>query len=163
LATFVTPYLSNAQTSEKVRTLPAQIVSEAGCPIAMVSTRAELDLDPFNAPIDARVYITYRNVADKPIEAAKFRIRLVDDTGNELQTFQAPEQGLTPPGADHAAKWKREQIDPHATQLQVRALQIRFADGSTWESVKMKELAQPSGPNPQAGAQPPPTDNQSNH
>jgi hypothetical protein len=76
-------------------------------------------------------------------------------------------------GEDHAGKWKREKVDPHTTGMQIRVLQVRFADGATWESFKLKELsgqqgAQPGGagvpgtggvppafaPDPQTGFQP---------
>lgn len=103
-----------------------------------------MDLDPFDAPIDARIYISYRNIAERPISAVKFRIRLTDDTGKDRGTFHAPDATSVGPGQERQQKWRRDRIDPLTTSMKVRVLQVRYIDGSTWDSVKMQELAQPS-------------------
>src|SRR5580658_7988516 len=97
LTSLLAPYSSYAQMPEKVRSLPSQNVQEPGCPITVSAARTELDLDPFDAPVDARVYVTWRNVSNRQVEAVKFRVRLVDNTGQELRTFQAPDAGLVGP------------------------------------------------------------------
>ncbi|HEY9778178.1 MAG TPA: hypothetical protein V6C81_30725 [Planktothrix sp.] len=152
LTTFVAPYSSYAQLPEKVQNMPIENVAEPGCPVAVTNARAELDLDPFSAPIDARVYTTYKNVSNRPVQAVKFRIRLVDNTGKELRTFQAPDAGLINPGEDHSGKWKSEGIDPHTTAVQVRVLEVMYADNSVWQSFKMKELDEAGATPPSVGA-----------
>jgi len=146
LTCYLHPYSSNAQMPEKVRSLGAQFFQEGGCPVAITQTRAELDLDAFDAPLDARIYLTYRNISDRPIGAAKFRIRFSDVNGKDLGTVHAPDDALIGPGQERTQKFKRDRIHPATTTMQIRVLQVKYADGSMWNSTKMQELASPGGP-----------------
>ncbi len=142
---FLPSYTTNAQDSEKVRTIGSQFFQENGCPVAVTATRAELDLDPFDAPLDARIYLTYRNISDRTIDAVKFRIRLSDNYGKDLGTFHAPDSGLLAAGQERTQKYKREKIYPSTTTMQIRVLQAHYADGNMWNSTKMQELVDPHG------------------
>ena len=143
LCLLTNPTLTSAQTPEKVRNIPAEFVPEAGCPISIVDTRTILDVDPFDAPIDARIYISYKNISDKQIAAAKFRVRFCDTAGQELGTFQAPDSTNLGPSQECTQKWKREPVHPKTVSIKVRVLQVKYGDGSLWESQKMQELVPP--------------------
>lgn len=106
----------------------------------MVTGRGELDLDPFDVPIDARIYIDYKNNSDRAISAVKFRIRFMDFENNDRGTFHAPDMELLAPGATGNEKWKHDRVDPRATSIKVRILQVKYQDGSNWLSAKMSEL-----------------------
>jgi hypothetical protein len=144
---------SYAQSGPSVREFQGDFVTEDGCPIVCNSIRTALDLDPFGVPIDGRIYISYKNVSDKQIDAVKFRIRFVDETGTDLGTFQAADGALVAPGTDHDQKWKREQINQKVTGMKVRVLQVKCPDGSMWQSSKMTEVGQPSQTAPGADGQ----------
>src|SRR5437868_6735034 len=79
LPTVLTPQLPcsclYAQAPTKVRNLGVEFVPEGGCPVEPTNMRCELDVDPFDAPIDARVYVDYKNNSDRAITAVKFRLR----------------------------------------------------------------------------------------
>lgn len=147
---------SYAQSGEKVREFQGDFVTEDGCPVVCNSIRTALDLDPFGVPIDGRIYINYKNVSDKQIDAVKFRIRFVDETGADLGTFQAADGALVAPGTDHDQKWKREPINQKVTGMKVRVLQVKCPDGSMWQSSKMTEMSQPAQAAPGADGQQPP-------
>lgn len=144
---FVVLYLSSgsvytyAQAGEKVREFAGSFVAEDGCPVSVNSVRTALDLDPFDTPIDARIYINYKNVSDKQIDAVKFRVRLVDANNTDLGTWQASDGVLVAPGGDHEQKWKRERIDQRVSGVKVRVLQVKCPDGTMWQSSKMQEIA----------------------
>jgi hypothetical protein len=121
----------------------------------VTQARADLDLDPFDAPIDARVYVTYTNISNNPIAAVNFRIRLADGTGKNLGTFRGADGNLLGPGQEHSQKWKHEKVDQHVTAMQIRVLQVRYADGTMWESAKMREINNPQ-PAAEDGATPAP-------
>ncbi len=111
----------------------------------VASARTELDLDPFGAPIDARTYVDYKNVSNRPIAAVKFRIRFYDAEGKDRGTFHAPDARLVEPGGQGSQKWKTERVDPRIVTVKMRALEVKFADGSSWQSTKLPELVQPAG------------------
>lgn len=136
---------SYAQSGEKVREFQGDFVSEDGCPVSVNSIRTALDLDPFGVPIDGRIYINYKNVSDKQIDAVKFRLRFVDATGSDVGTFQASDGALLMPGTDHDQKWKREPINQKVIGLKVRVLQVKCPDGSMWESSKLQDSTQSAG------------------
>jgi hypothetical protein len=86
-----------------------------------------------------------------------------------LGTFHGSDAALIGPGQNRSQKWKRENINPRATVMQIRALQVKFADGTVWESYKLQELNNPAGSHeegtqgdqqdgttPQPAPQPPP-------
>ncbi len=128
-----------AQSGEKVREIPGDFVAEDGCPVSVNTVRIASDLDPFEIPIDARIYINYKNVSDRQIEAVKFRIGMVDATGALLGTFQASDAAGLMPGADHEQKWRREPIDRTIAGTKIRVLQVKCPDGTMWQSSKMQE------------------------
>ncbi len=136
-------YYVNAQEPVKVRPLQAEFLAEPGSPIDVTLAKTELDLDPFDIPLASRIYIDYKNISDRQVAAVKFRIRFTDESGKDRGTFHAPDMSLLGPGMQKSQKWRHERVDPRSTQIKVRALQVKFADGSTWQSSKMSELAQP--------------------
>ncbi len=140
----MSPTCSNAQEAEKVRTLAGQAFPEDNCPISVSQARADLDLDAFDNPIDARVYISYINVSTQPVTAANFRIRFSDASEKNLGTFHGPDSGLVAPGQTRSQKWKRDSVNPRVTVMQVRVLQVRLGDGTVWESYKLQELNNPA-------------------
>ena len=147
------PNCSNAQSSEKVRSLPGQFFPEENCPVNITETRTELDVDRFDAPIDARVYVTYTNVSQNPIVAVNFRVRLSDAEGHDLGTFRGGDGFLVNAGESRAQKFKHEGIDPHVTGMQIWVLQVKYAAGNIWESSKLQELQNSNGqaPGPDSG------------
>jgi len=138
------PNCSNAQSSEKVRSLPGQFFPEENCPVNITETRTELDIDRFDAPIDARVYVTYSNVSQNPIVAVNFRVRLSDAEGHDLGTFRGGDGFLVNAGESRSQKFKHEGIDPRVTAMQIRVLQVKYAAGNIWESSKLQELQNPN-------------------
>jgi hypothetical protein len=140
------PYASvYAQTPAKVRSIPIDFVTEGGCPVAPSTMRCELDVDPFDAPMDARVYLDYRNNSDRPLSAVKFRLRFVDAEGRDRGTFHVVDPYPVSPQAGHGVKAKRDfTLHPAVVALKVRVLQVKYGDGSDWSSEKMKELARPA-------------------
>jgi hypothetical protein len=135
-----------AQSGEKVREIPGNFVSETGCPVSVNSIKTALDLDPFEVPIDGRIYINYKNVSDRQIEAVKFRIGMIDATGALIGTFQASDAASLAPGADHEQKWRREPIDRGVAGTMIRVLQVKCPDGTMWQSSKMQEVPQGAQP-----------------
>ncbi len=129
------------QVPGKVRSLDVEFVPEPGCPIAVTNGRAELDLDPFDVPIDARIYIDYKNISERAISAVKFRLRFTDPEQQDRGTWHAPDMELLAPGGTGTEKWKHEKVDPRATSLKVRILQVKYQDNSHWTSMKMTGLA----------------------
>jgi hypothetical protein len=151
--TSVGPINVYGQVPGKVRSLDVEFVPEPGCPVAVTNGRADLDLDPFDVPIDARIYIDYKNISERAISAVKFRLRFTDPEMKDRGTWHAPDMELLAPGATGTEKWKHEKVDPRATSLKVRILQVKYQDNSHWMSAKMSELANPSNPsNFSAGA-----------
>lgn len=117
-------------------------VKEAGCPIVTTdsNTRAVLDLDPFGAPKDARIYISFKNNSERPVAAVKFRLRYVNTRGEDLGTFHAAQAVILGPGAEARGKWKGTRIHPDTCALKLRVLQVRYSDGTQWNSVKTESL-----------------------
>lgn len=125
---------SYAQSETKVQAIDTQLVDEEGCPIIIKSARAELEIDPFQAPVAVRAYLEYRNDSDKAIEAVKFRFRLQDADGVNKGTYQASDTQIVSPGQTVFQKMRREGIRPKAARMLIRVLQLRFSDQSTWQS-----------------------------
>lgn len=136
-------YSVNAQMPSRVRALDVNFVPEPGCPVAVINGRTELDLDPFDIPTSARIYIDYKNNSDRTISAVKFRIRFVDPGGKDRGTMHAAHMTVLGPGQQSTEKWKHERVDPRASGMLIRVLQARFQDGGHWHSAKMTELAAP--------------------
>jgi hypothetical protein len=143
LCSVFVPTITNAQTTEKVRSITTEFVPEDGCPVSVVDAKAILDVDSFDAPFDARIYISYKNISDRPISAAKFRVRFCDATGAEVNTFQASDSSNLGPGQDCTQKWKKEPLNPRVASVKMRVLLIKYSDGSVWQSAKMQELTPP--------------------
>jgi hypothetical protein len=117
--------------------------------VAPTNIRCELDLDPFDAPMDARVYVDYRNNSDRPVAAVKFRLRFVDAQGRDRGTFHVVDVSPVSPQGGHGVKAKRDfTLHPGVIAIKTRVLQVKYADGSDWSSTKMQELAQPGGAAP---------------
>ncbi len=133
------------KAQDTVRKLNVESVSEDGCPVAVAQARTELDLDPFGAPRDARIYVDYKNTSEKAIAAVKFRVRFYDQDGKDRGTFHAPDARAVEPAGQGAQKWRLDRIDPRTAMVKMRVLEVRFADGSSWQSVKMSEVVQPVG------------------
>lgn len=141
-----------SQTGEKTRDMQSVLVPEDGCPIQVTGVRSVLDLDPFDAPIDGKIYINYKNATpDRTIDAVKFRIRFTDAAGNDVGTFQASDGAVLAPGLERTQKWKRDSVDPRAAVVKIRILQVRFTDGVMWQSIKFQDVPQPgqAGPSPE--------------
>ena len=150
----VQPYSINAQELNKVRPIACEFIPEPGSPVEVTLAKTELDLDPFDAPLDARMYVTYRNVSGRGIDAVKFRIRFTDAQQQDRGTFHGPDGFPLSPGAERTARWKHEKIDPRTVGMKVRVLQVKFADGSIWQSSKMQELpSSQQGGSQQGGGQ----------
>ena len=140
-----------AQSGQKVRSISCEFVPEEQCPVEMASVRCELDLDPFDAPMSSRIYADYKNSSQRSISAVKFRIRFVDAEGTERGTFHAVDSAYVAAGGTKGHKWKRDfTLDPRVVAMKVRVLQVKYAEGGDWQSVKMQELAQPSSAAPSA-------------
>lgn len=78
-------------------------------------------------------------------------MRFVDGEGNDKGTFHAVDSFYLQPSGDRTQKWKRDvAIHPGVTALKIRVLQVKYADGESWESVKMQELVG-GNPTPAAG------------
>lgn len=140
-----------AQSGQKVRSISCEFVPEEQCPVEMASIRCELDLDPFDAPMSSRIYADYKNSSQRSISAVKFRIRFVDSEGVERGTFHAVDSAYVAAGGTKGHKWKRDfTLDPRVVAMKVRVLQVNYAEGGGWQSVKMQELAQPGTAAPSA-------------
>ena len=130
----------DARAAEKVRNLECQFVTEDNCPIQVVNLSGQLELDPFDAPESVKIYIDYKNPGDKAIAAAKFRMRLTDAQAADKGTFQAIDQTYVAGQGQRSQKWKRDfVINPAVCGLKCRVLQVKFEDGSIWNSVKNQE------------------------
>lgn len=143
LSEFLPATYTYAQTENKVRTIGSEFIPEAGCPVSVEGVRADLDVDAFDAPLDARIYIDYKNIGPKPIAAVKFRLRFVDDSGNNAGTFQASDSALLAPQQQSSQKFKQEKVDPHSVSLLLRVLMVKYADGGIWESARSPSVPKP--------------------
>ncbi len=150
---------SYAQGENKVRPLRSEFIAESGCPVAVTGVRTELDIDPFDAPIDARIYIDYKNIGQQTISGAKFRVRLTDNSGNDLGTFHAPDGAVLAPGQESTQKFRREKIDPRTSCMKIRVLMVKYADGQLWQSAKLQTPTSPSSAGNGTNSQPPQSDN----
>ena len=138
------PYIiAQAEDMSRVRRLSVECVAEEGCPVSITSARDELDLDLFGAPLASRLYIDYKNVSDRTITGAKFRIRYTDASGKDRGTYHAPQAVMVNPGSSSSEKWRHERVDPRTTETKIRVLFVKFADGSTWQSTKSGQIATP--------------------
>jgi hypothetical protein len=126
--------------------LDAVFYPENGCPVQLTKVNAILEVDPFGAPTATKIYLTYTNNASRAISAVKFRCRYSDVEGKDKGTFHAHDGFAVGPGESRTQKWKREGgLHPGIAGFQIRILQVKFSDGSLWESSRMKELINPQG------------------
>jgi hypothetical protein len=128
-----------AQGVAKVQTIEAKSVPEAGCPVGLEGSEAELEIDPFNAPVAIRIYLTYRNNSTQQLAAVKFRARFLDEEGETRGNFQAYDEHPIPPGGTGSQKWRKEGIDPRTRKILVRVLQVKFIDATGWNSQKFQD------------------------
>lgn len=143
---------SYAQTTPQLKSLTPEFIPEAGSPVEVTSAKVDLEVDSFDAPIAARVYLDYRNVGDKVINAVKFRVGYIDGQGKVRGTFHAPDANILGPGSSASQKWRGERVDPRVRQVKVRTLQVKFADGSEWQSAKMNSVVTPNSVDTTSGA-----------
>lgn len=137
--------------SNPERVLQADFYPEQGCPVGLTSVRSVLEIDPFGAPTASKIYLTYQNNSSKPVAAVKFRCRFSDSANKDRGTFHAPDAYPLSPGASRSHKWKREGgLSPNIASFQIRVLQVKYSDGSMWESIKMQELS--NGEQPDGGS-----------
>jgi hypothetical protein len=127
-----------AQADSKVQTIEAKSLPEAGCPVGVDASEAELEIDPFNAPVAIRVYLNYRNNSSQQLVAVKFRARFLDGEGEACGSFQAEDARPLPAGGSGSQKWRKEGINPRTRKILVRVLQAKFADATTWSSEKLQ-------------------------
>ena len=111
-----------------------------------------MEVDSFAAPLACRIYIDYMNVSQKPVQGVKFRLGYVDREGKVRGTFHAPDGRELGPGAQLSHKWRGEKVDPRTVLVKIRVLTVRYADGTIWESEKMKDVAKPPGADSGGGA-----------
>ena len=127
----------------RLKGIESAFYPEPDSPVEVTSIRSVLEIDPFDAPIASRVYITYKNISQKPIAAVKFRIRYSNAAGKDLGTFHAPDgtaMGVSP-ATSRSSKWRKEGgLHPDISTFKVRVLQVKFTDGSQWQSVRLKQL-----------------------
>lgn len=137
--------VAHAQTTTD-KALNADFFPENGCPVQLTKVNAILEVDPFGAPTATKIYLTYTNNASQGISAVKFRCRYSDVEGKDQGTFHAHDSFVVGPGGSRAQKWKREGgLHPNIAGFQIRILQVKYADGSMWQSARMKELVNPDG------------------
>jgi len=127
-------------------------ITEAGCPISISESTVQFEMDPFNAPVALRIFLTYQNNGSKNISAAKFRFRLLDNDEKDRTTFQASDAKGAAPGQTGSEKWRKEGIDPKATHLKARVLAVKFDDGTSWESEKFGEYTPATTPDTTYGS-----------
>jgi hypothetical protein len=146
--------LSYAQTTPQLKSLTPEFIPEPGSPVEVTSAKVDLEVDSFDAPMAARVYLDYRNVGDRVINAVKFRVGYIDGQGKVRGTFHAPDANVVGPGSSASQKWRGEKVDPRVRAVKVRALQVKFADGSEWQSAKMTNVVAPNSVDTTSGAVP---------
>ncbi len=130
-----TANLAFAQDSASAVELAPQVIKESGCPVDISSAKAFLDLNSFGKPEYSRVYITYKNVSGKNVYSVNFRVRFTNEEGANLGTFQGSRTATVTPDAEGTEKSKKAgAINPKITSYKVRVLQVKFEDGSQWES-----------------------------
>lgn len=120
--------------SNRTRSLAVEVVPEEGCPVSIINTKVDLILDPFDAVEAAVIYLDYKNVGQKTIEAVKFRFRFVDKEGKDKGTFQGSHASLVTPGGQSKQKWRHEKIHPDTVSLLVKVLAVKEEQGISWES-----------------------------
>jgi len=125
--------------------LAPSVLKENGCPVDIVSAKAVLDFNTFGTPQSSRVYITYKNVSAKNVFSVNFRVRFTDETGADLGTFQGSRTCTVLPDGEGSEKWKKEGVlNPKISSYKVRVLQVKFEDGSQWDSQAMANVGRTS-------------------
>lgn len=124
--------------------IPVEFVTEPGCPVTTTNNKTILDLDPLGAPKNSRVYISFKNMGEKPVAAVKFRLRYVSQQGADLGTFHAAQAVILGPGKEAKGRWKGTRINPGTAALKLRVLQVRYSDGTIWDSKKVEEIEKAS-------------------
>ncbi len=122
------------------QTIVMEVVPEPGCPVEITGGRTELGFDSFGLPVFGKTYIDYKNAGEKAINAVKFRVRYLDKAGASRGTFHANDEAFVPQGATASGKFAHYKLRSNIQQAKIRVLAIKFSDGSTWESVRMKEI-----------------------
>lgn len=131
--------------SPELRDVQNQFIPEAGCPVRIVKAETRLEVDSFGAPMACRIYIDYTNTSDRPLQGVKFRLGYIDRDGKVRGMFHAPDGRPLSPAGQASCKWRGDKVDPRTALVKIRVLTARFADGTVWESEKMKDVAKPPG------------------
>lgn len=134
-----------AQTSPELHDVQNQFIPEAGCPVRIVKAETRMEVDSFGAPMACRIYIDYTNASDRPLQGVKFRLGYIDRDGKVRGSFHAPDGRPLSVGAQNSHKWRGDKVDPRTVLVKIRVLTVRYADGTIWESEKMKDVAKPPG------------------
>jgi hypothetical protein len=122
------------------QTIVMEVVPESGCPVEITGARTELGFDSFSVPVFGKTYIDYKNSGEKAINAVKFRVRYLDQNGATRGTFHANDEAFVPQGGLASGKFAHYKLRPNIHSAKIRVLAIKFSDGSTWESVRMKAI-----------------------
>lgn len=122
------------------QTIVMEVVPESGCPVEITGARTELGFDSFSVPVFGKTYIDYKNSGEKAINAVKFRVRYLDQNGATRGTFHANDEAFVPQGGIASGKFAHYKLRPNVHQAKIRVLAIKFSDGSTWESVRLKDI-----------------------
>ncbi|MDX2106961.1 MAG: hypothetical protein SFY67_11215 [Candidatus Melainabacteria bacterium] len=126
--------------------LTPSVLKENGCPVDIVSAKALLDFNSFGTPESSRVYLTYKNVSAKNVFSVNFRVRFTDSQGSDLGTFQGSRTCTVLPDGEGSEKWKKEGVlNPNISSYKVRVLQVKFEDGSQWDSQAMATAGRTQG------------------
>jgi hypothetical protein len=123
-----------AQNTPKVQALATKILVEPGCPVSIQDAHATLEIDPFQTPVALQIYLNYKNDASQPVQAVKFRVEPMNGEGTAGRSYQASVLRTIACGQDDTQLYRREGIDPKTAQVQVRIVEVKFADNSLWQS-----------------------------
>ncbi len=133
---------SEAQAQSDFRKLIPQFISESGCPIQLIGAMTELELDPSGTPVAARHYVDYRNYSNRPIAAVRFRIGYSDVSGSMYRPFlNGDDKRVLQPGEQASARFRGDKVHPDTIGVKLRVLEVTFADGQVWQSVKLTKAS----------------------
>ena len=125
-----------AQSQPELRNLNSQFKTEAGCPVQVISSKTDLEIDPIGTPMACRIYIDYKNTSAKTVSGVKFRIGYIDAEEKIRGSFHAPDGHVLEPGGTASAKWRGEKIDPRTARVLIRVLVCQI---QRWNSLGKRE------------------------
>ncbi len=131
--------------AQELRKISSQFKTEPGCPVDLVSAKTELEIDSFGAPSACRIYLDFKNCSAKQISAVKFRMGYIDEQEKIRRTFVGDDAHLIAPEGQAHQQW-RVGVDPKTAYVVIRAIAVKYGDGSEWRSEKFKNpRATPEG------------------